>query len=129
MTYWLAVLVLFVVGYLTGFTIGPFLLLIGLAMLALGPFRHRPLIYWPPIAGVLAFIAGYLAVAPLYCEARSEADGVSTTVCSSILGITYTGTGIYNPSLLPGAIAGLACAAIVATLVAGMLWRRGQVAS
>ena len=85
-------------GYLTGFSIGLFLLLVGAAMLVLGPFRRRPLMYWPPMGAVLAFIPGYLAVAPVFCEARSEVGGPSTTVCSSLIGITYAGTGIYNPS-------------------------------
>ena len=76
------------------------------------------------MAAVLAFIAGYLAVAPFYCGANGEVGGGSTTVCSSLIGIQYTGTGIYNPSLLPGVYAGLVLAAISALLVAGMLWWR-----
>ncbi len=126
MTYWLAVLVLLVLGFLTGFSIGLFVLLVAVAMLVLGPFRHRPLIYWPPMAGVLAFILGYLAVAPLSCEARGEVGGASTTVCSSLIGITYTGTGTYNPSLQPGLVAGLVAALTAALLVALLVWRTGR---
>jgi hypothetical protein len=119
-------LALIVVGFLTGFSIGLFLLLIGFTMLVLGPFRRRPLIYWPPMAGAFAFIVGYLAVAPFYCAGRAEAGGASTTVCSSLAGIQYTGTGIYNPSLLPGVYAGLALAALTALLVGGTLWWRSK---
>lgn len=124
MAYWLSTLAVIVLGFLTGFSIGPFLLLIGFAMLLLGPFRRRPLIYWPPMAAALAFIVGYLAVAPFYCYAHSEAGAGSITRCSSLVGVQYTGVGVYNPSLLPGVYAGLALAAVTALLVGGtMRWR------
>jgi hypothetical protein len=113
-----------VLGFLTGFSIGPFLLLFGFTMLLLGPFRHRPLIYWPPMAATVAFIVGYLAVAPLYCTARAAAGAGSGTTCSSLIGIDYTGVGIQNPSLLPAIYAGLALAAIAALFVGGALWSR-----
>lgn len=124
MTYWLSTLALIVLGFITGFSIGPFLLLIGFAMLLLGPFRHRPLIYWPPMAAALAFIVGYLAVAPVSCASHAEAGAASITRCWSLLGIHYTGEGVYNPSLLPGMYAGLALAAITALLVGGTMWWR-----
>ncbi len=124
MAYWLAALAVLVVGFFTGFSIGTFIMPIGLAMLALGPFRHRPLIYWPPMAAVVAFIGGYLAVAPFFCAAHAEPGGVSSTVCSSLIGIQYTGAGTYNPSVLPGVYAGLALAAITALLVGATMWRQ-----
>lgn len=126
MSYWLSTLALIVVGFLTGFSIGPLLLLIGFAMLVLGLFRGRPLIYWPPMAAACAFIVGYLAVAPFYCAADAEAGGTSTTTCSSLAGIQYTGVGTYNPSLLPGVYAGLAVAVLTALLVGGTLWWRSK---
>ncbi len=126
MSYWLSTLAVIVVGFLTGFSIGPFLLLIGFAMLVLGPFRRRPLIYWPPMAAACAFIVGCLAVAPFSCGAHAEAGGTSTTICSSLAGIQYTGVGIYNPSLLPGVYAGLALAALTALSVGAALWWRSK---
>lgn len=72
MGYWVAALAVIVLGFLTGFSIGVLLLPIGLAMAVLGPFRHRPLIFWPPMAALLAFLVGFVAVAPLICAA----DGV-----------------------------------------------------
>ncbi len=126
MSYWRSTLALIVVGFLTGFSIGPFLLLIGFAMLVLGPFRSRPLIYWPPMAAAIGFIVGYLTVAPFYCAAHADAGGTSTTTCSSLAGIQYTGVGIYNPSLLPGVYAGLGVALLTAFLVGGTLWWRSK---
>ncbi len=122
MTYWLVTFALIFFGFLAGFSIGPFLLPIGLAMLVLAPFRRRPLIYWPPMAAILGFNVGYLAVAPFICQATGAPDGSSATECSSIIGIHYTGTGIYNPSLLPGVYAGLAIAVITAVVVAASIW-------
>jgi hypothetical protein len=125
-SYWLWTLALVIVGFLTGFSIGPFLLLVGFTMLVLGPFRHRPLIYWPPIAAAIAFIVGYLAVAPFYCAGQAEAGGTLTTTCSSLAGIQYAGTGVYNPSLLPGIYSGLTAGALAALLVGVALWRRSK---
>lgn len=95
--YWLAALLLTAFGFITGFSIGPPFLLVGLAMLVLGPFRGRPRLFWPPLVGVVAFVVGVALVIPLSCVATSESGGVSSTVCTSILGPTWSGTGLYNP--------------------------------
>jgi len=126
MTYWLATRALFVLSYLAGFSIGPFLLPVALAMLVLGPFRHRPLIYWPPMAAVLAFLVGYLAVAPLYCTRTTSVVGnstASTSSCASLFGIiTYPGT---NPSVVPGVSTGATLAAVTVVIVVTIIsWRR-----
>ena len=126
MTYWITAVALLLFGFITGFSIGQPFFAVGLAMLVLGPVRHRPRIFWPPMSGVMAFFVGYLAIAPFTCTATAPAGGISTTVCSSLLGIRYSGTGTYNPSLVPGQIAGLAFATITAVVVAGVLWRRGK---
>ena len=128
MTYWITAVALLLFGFITGFSIGQPIFAVGLAMLVLGPVRHRPRLFWPPMSGVMAFYLGYLAIAPFTCNATAPAGGVSTTVCSSLIGIRYSGTGIYNPSLLPGQIAGLAIAGVTATAVAGILWWRGKAA-
>jgi hypothetical protein len=118
MAYWVATLALIVMGFLTCFSIGVLLLPIGLAMAVLGPFRHRPLIFWPLMTALLAFLAGYVAVAPLICAA----DGGSGAgpPCSSLIGIWYTSP---NPSLLPAVFAGLALAAMVGVLVLAVIER------
>jgi hypothetical protein len=97
MGYWIAALLLVAFGFITGFSIGPPFLLVGLAMLPLGPLRRRPRLYWPPLVGVLAFILGVVLVVPMYCTASAEVGQVSRTVCSSVVGLSWSGTGLYNP--------------------------------
>jgi hypothetical protein len=124
MAYWVATLTLIVVGFLTGFSIGVLLLPIGLAMAVLGPFRHRPLIFWPPMAALVAFLVGYVAVAPLICAADGGSGAGS--VCSSLIGIWYPGP---HPSLLPAISAGLALAALIGVLVLAFIGRVARDAS
>lgn len=84
--------------------------------------------FWPPLLAVIAYNVGYWAVAPLYCTATEAAGGTSTTTCSSLIGIGYSGSGIYNPSLDPANRAGLLLAAIVFVVaLAGMLWQGRRV--
>jgi lysylphosphatidylglycerol synthetase-like protein (DUF2156 family) len=125
--YWLATLALIAFGVLAIFSFGEFVLVLALAMVVLGPFRHRPAVFWPPMAAVIAFLVGYLAVAPLSCFATAVLPGeVSPVVCSSLLGVQYTGTTPYGPSTLPGVYAGLVAAAAAGLLVGLGLWWRGR---
>ncbi len=96
MGYWIAALLLVAFGFITGFSIGPPFLLVGLAMLVLGPLRRWPRLYWPPLVGVLAFILGVGLVVPAFCIATAEVGQVSHTVCRSVLGLSWSGTGLYN---------------------------------
>src|SRR5947208_3149953 len=123
MTYWIVCLALIIFGFLTGFSIGQPFLLVGLTLLVLRPFRKRPLIFIPTLAAVIAYNLGYWAVAPITCVAGSATSGASTTVCSSLIGLRYSGEGIYNPSLLPAVGVGLLAAGLTA-LVAVVLLRR-----
>ncbi len=123
MAYWIAALLLVAFGFLTGFSIGPPFLLVGLAMLVLGPLRHWPRLFWPLLVGVLAFNLGVILVIPIYCTATAEAGGVSHTVCTSVLGPTWSGSGLYNPppeALAVAIRAGLAAA--VAAAIATLGW-------
>jgi hypothetical protein len=122
MAYWLLTFVLVALGLLTGFSIGGFVLLFAFAMLVLGPFRHRPVFYWPPIAGTAAFSVGYLAVALFYCEARGEIGSVTQTACSSLIGVRYAGSGAYNPSLMPALLIGATLGVITASVAFGAIW-------
>ena len=97
MGYWIVSLLLVVFGFITGFSIGAPFLLIGLAMLVLGPVRHRTLVFWPPFVGVLVGIVGIVLLVPLTCTASGGVGGVSSTVCTSILGPAWSGSGLYNP--------------------------------
>ena len=129
MAYWALSLVLVIFGWLTGFSIGRPFLLVGLTMLLLGAFRHRPLVFWPPMLAVIAYDITYWAIAPLGCTATVTTAGVGRTVCSNLLGLPYEGEGIYNPSLRPAVVAGLVVASIVFVVtVATLLWlrRRGD---
>jgi hypothetical protein len=124
MTYWIVSLALIVFGYLGGFSIGLPFRIIGLAMLLLGPLRHHPRAYWPPMSAVLAFFVGYAAVAPISCTATQRVGGLSRTVCASLVGIRYEGTETYNAPLMPGLVAGLLLGGAAAIAVAIVLWRR-----
>lgn len=117
MAYWIVAAALTVFGFITGFSIGQPFLLLGLVLFGLGPVRHRPLAFWPPVLGVIAFDVVYVAIAPFSCTAGflldSNGGGTATaTVCTSLIGLRYGGEGIENPSLLP---------AVAAALVAGVL--------
>ena len=111
--YWAGAGVLVVVGYLAIFSIGAPLLLTGIAMLVVGRWRHRPVVVWPVLVGVWSFVLGYVLVAPLGCSTSAALPGeAARTTCSNVLGIDYSGTAAYNPSLFPALMAGLAAAAI-----------------
>ena len=128
MGYWIASLGLIAFGFLGALSIGRPFFLVGLAMLVLGPVRRHPTLFWPPLLAVVAYNAGYWAVAPLYCTATEAVGGPSTTVCSSVLGINYSGSGLHNPSPDPANVAGLLLAAVtfVVVLAAIILKRRSK---
>ena len=56
-----------------------------------------------------------MLVAPLSCRG-SDSLAETTTVCSNLIGIDYSGSGIYNPSLPPVLLAGLGAAVTAGTL-------------
>lgn len=95
--YWIAALALIVIGVVAGFSIGGPFLTVGVAMLVLGPFRGRPLLFWPALLAVIGFVITLLLVAPWSCQAIGTTTGDSQTVCSSLLGATWSGTGLFNP--------------------------------
>ena len=123
--YWITSLGLIVFGIVGAWSIGKPFLLVGLAMLLLGPFRRHSFSFWPPLLAVIAYNIGFWTVAPLYCSATSEVGSVGTTVCTSLIGIRYTGEGNFNPSSMPGVIAGVIFAAVTAIATVGfLLWQR-----
>jgi len=123
--YWIASLVLLAFGVVAMFSIGRPFLLVGLAMLVLGPLRKRPVFFWPPFAAVVAWNVAFMAIAPSVCTAtqtigavdQGGGSGESSTVCTSLIGITYRGSGIYNPSLEPANQAALLAAVVTFVLI------------
>ncbi len=127
--YWAGAIVLVAFGYPALFGIGAPFLLTGLAMLIVGPWRGRATVLWPTLVGVWSFVLGYILVAPLYCTATAGpvapgAPFVQHTTCTNVLGIDYSEAGNYNPSLLPGFIAGLMAGAMGAVLTRRVIARR-----
>jgi hypothetical protein len=124
MSYWIAALLLVAFGFVTGFSIGPPFLLVGLALLVLGPLRRWPRLFWPPLVGVIAFTFGVALFIPLTCTATAADVGqISNTVCTGLLGQTWSGSGLYNPP--PEAFASafrLGLGAGVAAAIATVVW-------
>lgn len=122
--YWGLVVFLIVFGFLGLLSIGfPFLLL-GITLAILSQRRHEPGVIPAGVAAIVGFTVGYILVAPLGCTSSGGAPGsIFHTVCSNIVGIDYSGAGIYNPSLLPGLLAGI-LAAVAFALGARWVARR-----
>ncbi len=121
--YWVVAGVLIVFGFITGFSIGLPFLLLGYALLALGPWRDKRRVFWPVLTGVIALELGYMLVAPLRCTtsqtATTSRQGVTTTrsgstSCSALIGLKYHGGPRYNPPLWPAAAVGLGAGAAAA---------------
>jgi hypothetical protein len=130
MAYWILALVVTAFGFITGFSIGLPILVLGVTMLALGPFRGRPRVFWPPFLGVVASVATFMAIAPFQCTATAglgEGSIPSDTVCTSLIGLQYTAPPLQNPSLMPALLVGLAVGVIVAGVTFAVLSRRASV--
>jgi hypothetical protein len=130
LAYWGVAVFLVGFGYLAVFGIGAPFLLTGITMMVVSPWRSRPQVLWPALAGVWAFVLGYVLVAPLGCTSTAIAVTVgsqvamSHTTCTNILGIDYSGTGIYNPSLVPAVLAGVTAGTAGAVATRILLRRR-----
>ncbi len=124
MGYWFFSLAVLLLGFLTGFSIGMFILPIGLALVVLGPVRHRPKVYWPVLMAVVGFVVGYLLFVPLTCTATTAIPGDDgATVCQSILGPEYRSVGVGKPPTDLARLAGAIAATIVAVVtLSGLLF-------
>jgi len=120
--YWVIVSLLIAFGYADLVAIGAPILVLGLGLAVLGPFRRRASVFWPGIVGVLAFIVSFLLLAPLGCTPpiySSVGSGrvkiIGNRVCSNLVGFRYFGGRNFNyePSLLPAALIGLALGVLV----------------
>lgn len=75
MSYWHFSLTVVLVGFVTGFSIGVFILPIGVSLLALGPLRDWAKVYWPLLMAVVGFVVGYMLFVPLTCTATGGDPG------------------------------------------------------
>ncbi len=118
--YWALVVFLIGFGFLGILSIGMPFLLLGIWLAIVSQRRHETVLA-VGVAAIVGFTFGYILVAPLGCtgtavthvastDLNSASQGVSHTVCTNILGINYSGVGLYNPSLAPGLLAGIAVA-------------------
>lgn len=140
--YWVLVAVLLVVGVVGIFSIGLPFLLTGLVLAALAPMRRDPAAFWPPLAGTLAFILGYILTAPLGCTTSESGPSarelvlrkaagtpsaevaIDETVCTNLLGLDYSGSGSYDPPLLPALFAGMFIGGAASLVTRGLLRRK-----
>jgi hypothetical protein len=108
------------------FSIGAPFLLTGLAMLVCFPWRRRPDVLWPALAGIWGLTLGYILVVPLSCTSTNvPTAGVPfrmATTCNGLL-FDYSGGPSYNAPLLPALLVGLATA-VASGLLVRMLVRR-----
>lgn len=122
MSYWIFSLIVLLVGFVTGFSIGVFILPIGVALLVLGPVRHRAKVYWPILMAVVGFVVGYMLFVPLTCTATAAIPGgEAETVCRSILGPEYRSTGVGEPPIDLARLVGAVAAAGTAIATFGAL--------
>ncbi len=130
--YWVVVLLLCLFGLIGIFSIGMPLLLLGVTLAVVAPWRTQRTVLWPAVTAVVTFVVGYILVAPLSCSStgsltvptQSMTPPAQSTTCSNVLGINYSGEGLYNPSLVPALLTGLALSVLVATTVRVALSRR-----
>lgn len=122
--YWLVVLVLIAFGFLTIFSFGMYFWFMAVALTLLSPFRSRSRIFLPGVALFLGFLIGYVLVAPWGCAqsfTSSPTTGEETVppvVCTSPIGIEYSGPDPFEPSRTPALIA----AGATAVIAAGVTW-------
>jgi hypothetical protein len=116
--YWVVAVALTAFGFLALLSIGAPFLLLGVALMLMYPFRRRPKLFWPVVAGVLTFSIVFLLAAPFECEREgvSSTEGVEQEhgTCSSFIGIDYEGVGDWDPSFIPALVGGLAAGGIAA---------------
>jgi hypothetical protein len=125
MGYWAASIALIVFGTLGLMTIGLPFLMIGVAMLLLGRFRHRAMIYWPIMAGLIASNIAFWLTIPFYCSASSTpVGGSSAATCSSLISIPWPddATGMNVTPAAFGIVSSFAIVVGIVTAVVVLSW-------
>lgn len=109
--YWVLVVILIGLGSLGLLSIGLPFLLLGITLAILSQRRHETGVVAAGVAAIVGFTLGYVLAAPLSCTSSGDGTGsISHTFCSNILGINYSGMGLYSQSLAPGLLAGIVVA-------------------
>jgi len=122
--FWLVVLVLVALGFLTIFSVGMYFWFMAVALAVLSPFRSRPQVFLPGLALFLGFLVAYVLVAPWGCSQSFTSnlttgeETLSPVVCTSPVGIEYSGPEPFDPSRTPALIA----AGATALIAAGVTW-------
>jgi hypothetical protein len=120
--YWLFVLILTALGLLTIFSFGMYFWFMAVALALLSPFRSRPRIFLPGLALFLGFLVAYVLIAPWGCaqsftsNPTTGEETISPVVCTSPIGIEYSGSEPFDPSRTPALIAGGATAVAAAAV-------------
>lgn len=123
--YWLFVLVLVALGFLTIFSVGLYFWFAAIALILLSPFRSRPRIFLAGLALTMAFLVGYVLVAPLRCSQSFTSDPttgeetLSPVVCTSPIGIEYSGSEPFEPSRATALMTG----GTIALIASAVTWR------
>lgn len=130
--YWLVVLVLVALGFLTIFSFGLYFWFMAVALVLLSPFRSRPRIFRSGLALFGGFLLAYGLIAPWGCaqaftsNSTSGEETVSPVVCTSLIGIEYSGPEPFEPSRTPALIAGGATAVAAAAVTWALLRSRND---
>lgn len=112
-------------GVLGWFSIGAPFFLTGVAMLTVLPWRGSRGVLVPAIVAPWVFTIGYVLIAPLWCTGTATPGlGETTTTCTNVLGIDYSGGGAYRAPLMPAVAAGLGLAAIALVALRAAIRRR-----
>jgi hypothetical protein len=123
--YWAASVALIAFGTLGLMTIGLPFLMIGVAMLLLGRVRHRAIIYWPIMAGLIGSNIAFWLTIPFYCSASSTVvGGSSAATCSSLIGIPWPddATGMNVTPAAFGIVSSFAIVVGIVTAVVVLSW-------
>jgi hypothetical protein len=124
--YWLIVLILGVLGLLSIFSIGIYFWLLAIALIVLSPFGSRPQIFRPGIALFVGFLIGYVLIAPWGCSQSFTSnpttgdETLTPVVCTSPIGVEYSGAEPFDPSRTPALVIG-GISAVVASVATWLL--------
>ena len=123
--YWTLVVVLIGFGVLGILTIGLPFLLFGLMLAIVSQRRHETGVVAAGVGAIVGFMVGYILVGPTSCTSNvNSVDAIEHQVCTSILGVGYSGTS--DSGMILGLIAGLVVAVLFAL---GARWLARRFAS